>query len=286
MPAAPYVEALILGILQGITEFLPVSSDGHLVVFGSLLGELLGTGPIGEGSERMLLMTIVLHVGTLASLLVVFRSELWSLLRDRQLCVHILVATCTTALLGLPFKKAFEATFDEPLVAAAGWLLTAGFLWYSQKVASNTRERSQMRFSDALAIGGLQALAPLPGVSRSGSTIAAALFMGLNRQAAASFSFLIAIPAVAGAAALELGPPLVRLARGAGLNQALPGVPLDAHALCAAGIGAFISFVVGVAALRWLLAVIARRGLNGFALYCVLAALATVIWQLAARAEF
>jgi len=283
MPYAPYIEAIVLGIIQGITEFLPVSSDGHLVVFGSLLGNLLGTGPLGEGSQRMLLLTILLHVGTLASLLVVFRHDLRLVLRDARLCGLILLATATTALLALPFKKGFEATFDEPLVAAGGWLVTAFFLWYSQRVGSNVRERHQMGPRDALAIGALQALAPLPGVSRSGSTMAAALFMGLNRQAAASFSFLIAMPAIAGAAALELGPLLVKLARGATLEQALPEVRLDGQAVWAAAVGAVTSFVVGVAALRWLLAVIARRGLNGFALYCVAAAAVTLAWQLAAR---
>lgn len=210
----------LLAIVQGLTEFLPVSSSGHLVLFGHLLGT----------SDQGLTLDIVLHGGTLAILLIYYRKTLVSLLtrtlRDHpereemlDLLLSLSLATAITAGLGLGFKDWLESLFESPPVAASCLLVTGLFLLsrHGRKDPDGTR----IGWKNAALIGLVQSFAILPGISRSGSTIVAALWLGLAPAVAARFSFLLAIPAIGGALLLELpdisgaaGPSSGKLALG------------------------------------------------------------------------
>src|SRR5262249_18327512 len=150
----------------GIGEFLPISSSGHLVVFGKLLGYQ------GESA----LLNVVLHVGTLGSILVVYRRDLRFVLRDFRLCALIVLASIPAGVVGVLFKDKLEETFDQPLLVACGWLMTASALWFGQQRSSNNRQLSTITARDAGVVGLFQlASLIIRGFSRSGSTIAAGM---------------------------------------------------------------------------------------------------------------
>jgi undecaprenyl-diphosphatase len=268
------LQVLVLAVVQGIAEFLPISSSGHLVVLGKLFENWFGR------DRENVVLTITLHVGTLASLLVVYRRDLWGIWKRPRLCAAIVLATIPAAIVGISLKEYVEATFEMPLVVACGWLVTAALLWSSQNYGSNLRSLEELTVADALIIGSFQAVSPLfRGVSRSGSTISGGLFTGLRRDAAATFSFLLAIPVTAGAA-LVMAAPLIKLAvRGPGRPGETFESYLGGYSPLALLIGALTSFVVGLVSLRWLIRIIARRGLSWFVGYCLLASALTFAWQ-------
>lgn len=278
------IKVLLLAVVQGIAEFLPVSSSGHLVVLDSLYQRLFGTG---EVELENAVLTVTLHVGTLAAILVVYRRDLLGIWRNPRLCAAIVLATLPAAALGFLFKDQVEATFKEPLVVACGWVVTAGFLRYSERLGRNERPLGELTYTDALVIGCFQAVSAMfRGVSRSGSTISGGLFCGLRREAAASFSFLIAIPVTAGAALLK-GAPLLKLgvvrlgmlpAASAPSSEAMAKM-FGGYSPLVLAIGAATSFAVGLVSLRWLLRFITVRGLNLFVYYCLAAAALTFAWQ-------
>jgi len=249
---------LVLAVVQGITEFLPVSSDGHLVLVQNWLAS-------GHGS---LAMDVALHLGTLAAVLVVYRRDLVELGRrlfagDARELLLILLATLPAALVGLLFKDWIEGLFASSRAAALGLFVTAGFLLLGERArrrAGNTPGR-QIGWREALVIGTAQALAPLPGVSRSGTTIATALMRGVGAAEAARFSFLMSIPAVSGAVLLEV-PDLVR---DGGFGRELV-------------LAVLVCFLVGVFALRFLIRFLGRGAFRWCAYYCVaLGALALLL---------
>lgn len=294
--AATWGTVLVLAIIQGIAEFLPISSSGHLVILGQLLEKASGTG-FRESDN--LLLNVTLHFGTLLSILVVCRHQLRLTLARPKLMAAIVVATIPAAVIGLSFKKHLESAFSTPLLAGCCLLVTAAFLAIGQRLSSNERPLEALRFRDAWIVGAFQAIALLPGVSRSGSTIAGGLLSGLTREAAAAFSFLIAIPAIGGATLLtaidawKASPATMpaetkmsestRDGRGESTAgeapvSALPPAARLTPALLTAG--AAVSFIVGIAALKGLLALISRRKLHWFAWYCAVAGTATIVWQL------
>jgi undecaprenyl-diphosphatase len=254
-----YLETLFLGLVQGIAEFLPISSDGHLAIAQALLGRKLDS----------LATTLVLHVGTLLSILVVFWRDLLALRRQPRLCAAILVATLPLIPVGLFLKDFVEAVFEETIWAGVGLCATAAVLAAYPRAEHGDRSLEDIRLRDALLIGAFQALAPLPGVSRSGTTIFGGLLSGLSRTAAARFSFLIAIPAIGGATLLYGKKYLEE-----------SGVGLFTGPLLA---GAVVSFVVGIVALRWLLRLVQTRQIWPFALYCLAVGLTTIAWQLSSK---
>lgn len=244
-----YLDALLLGIIQGLTEFLPVSSSGHLV-----LGEtLLGVRPPGVSFE------VALHVGTLLAVLVYFRRRLWAMVQslfrtdmvlERRLIWYLIVGSVPAALVGLSLKKFIEATFAAPALVAV-LLLVTGLILLSTHWSRLQPERplSTLR---ALFVGCGQALAILPGISRSGTTISTGLWLGLPPVVAAEFSFLLSIPAVAGAAVLDFAD--------------MGGVPPELVGQFLAG--ALTSLLVGWLAIHWLLALLKRGHFTYFAYYC------------------
>jgi undecaprenyl-diphosphatase len=260
MPPAPHPQfdlwqVLVLAVVQGITEFLPVSSDGHLALIEPLLWGSKSTLP------NSMDLTIILHLGTLGSILVYYRERILRLLgADRRVLWLLVLGTLPAVGLVLICKSLFDEQF-EPLLKntlLAGFMLTVtgiALIW-SSRYGHGKREYTELTARESVLIGIAQAAAILPGLSRSGSTIAAGLGLGMSRSAAANYSFLLAIPALAGAGAYEA---LSMLRHGEKLSTP------PAYLL----IGAVVSFVVGIAALSLLQRAVAHGRLHYFGWYCI-----------------
>jgi undecaprenyl-diphosphatase len=253
-------EAILLGVIQGLTEFLPVSSDGHLAMAQILL-ERAGFGLPSPDSAEMLMYDLVVHVGTLTSIFVVFRRDAWRfaaglLARDRMTWKFALLGaagTVATAAVAYPVKDIVQEQFARPAVVGVCWIVTGAFLFAATRVRVGRRGIGGFGFGHAILIGLMQAAAIRPGLSRSGTTISTALLLGLERQLAARFSFFLAVPAILGATAGETRDLLAE-----GLQP--DWVPL--------GVGCVTAAVVGFVGLSCLLEVIRRLKLNWFAYYC------------------
>jgi undecaprenyl-diphosphatase len=258
-------QVLVLAVVQGITEFLPVSSDGHLAIVEPLLfrGRAAPANSLG--------LTIVLHLGTLGSILVYYQRRIWRLVgEDRGVLGLIILGTLPAVAIVLLskflFDDQFEAWLKSPFLAGLFLPATGLALLFGVRHAGGQREYRDLRWPEALLIGAAQAAAILPGLSRSGSTIAAALGLGLKRPAAASFSFLLAIPALAGAGCYE------------GLSMIRHHTPLatsPANLL----LGAAVSFAVGLVALRLLERVLVAGKLQYFAWYCIGLGILVALWH-------
>lgn len=254
------LEALIFGIVQGATEFLPVSSSGHLTLVPWWLGL----------DDPPLLFDVVVHLGTLMAVLVYFWRDWLTLLQagitalrtrtlqdpDARLLLLLVIGTIPAALAGVLLDDVFEAAFAEPRAVALFLLVTAGLLVLSERRYASTRSLSDLNLPDSLVIGVAQAFAIFPGISRSGSTIAAGILRGLPRTAAARFSFLLATPIIIGA----------------GLKQAfdvLTGSVALANDLIGPLILGFLAAaVVGFLSIWFLMRLLQRWRLYGFAAYC------------------
>lgn len=240
-------ESLFLGIVQGLTEFLPVSSSGHLVLFQRLFG-------IEEGA---LIFDVAVHVATVAALGTVFRREIWSMIRRpfSRLSLLVIAGTVPTGLIGVFLKDIFEEMFRSGSSLGVGFLVTGTVLWWAEKTRSRNKDLEQMSYTDALFIGTLQGVAIIPAVSRSGMTIAGALMRGLNRELAARFSFLLSIPAILGAAVVKAKPLIAMVKAGTGISAADIALGMLAAALS------------GYLAIRFMLWVIEKKSLRGFSWY-------------------
>jgi len=240
-------EAVFLGMIQGLTEFLPVSSSGHLVLFQRLFG-------IEEGA---LVFDVAVHVATVAALLTVFRRDIRAMIRQpfSRLTLLVIAGTLPTGIIGVLFKDIFEEMFRSGASLGAGFLITGAVLWWAETTRAHDKDVDHMSYLDALFIGTLQGIAIIPAVSRSGMTIAGALVRGLNRELAARFSFLLSIPAILGAAVVKTKPlvAMVRAGTGIGMTELVLGM------LSAA--------LFGYAAIRFMLWVIERKSLRGFSWY-------------------
>lgn len=244
-----YLDAVILGVLQGLTEFLPVSSSGHLV----LAEHLLGAKQVGVSFE------LIVHLGTLLSVFVYFRQRILELIRapfdrsalaDRKIVGYLVLATIPAGLAGYFFDEWFEQAFSEPSYTSVALLITGAILFVSRYFKNAVGELS---VNSSLAMGLGQALAIFPGISRSGSTIVAGMMAGATPLKVAEFSFLMAIPVIAGASLLKIKSLLA-------LDPALYGPYL---------VSAFCSFAVGLVAVYAVLSIIKRGRFEYFAFYCV-----------------
>jgi undecaprenyl-diphosphatase len=246
--------AILLGLLQGVTEFLPVSSSGHLAIAQHYLAGF---------SQPGILFDIMLHVGTMLAVVLYFHREIYRLLTSpfmqgaearlyRRLLLLLLAGSVPTALIGLTFKDFFEGLFDNMLVVSSMLLVTGTLLFVSERFRRAGRKEEQLTWSDALMVGTVQGLAIIPGISRSGSTIAALLLKGVDGETAARFSFLLALPAIFGAALLH--------------TRELSGIAAEQISIYLAGTG--VAFVAGLLCIHFLLAVIRKRRLAYFAIYC------------------
>jgi undecaprenyl-diphosphatase len=252
------LEIVVLAVVQGIAEFLPVSSSGHLVILGASLGEL---------SESPTL-EIILHAGTLGSILVVFWRRILNLLTsDQRVIPMLIVGTLPAALVGLTIKRHFEYVLRSPTLAGAMLLVTAAMLILLGRLNAKQRDYQSLSLTAAFIVGCFQAFAILPGISRSGSTILGGRLMGLKNEDSITFSFLLAIPAILGATLLTAHDLW---------QQHAEGTPID-FSISELLTGAFISFVVGILALRWLIRWSGQDRLHWFAWWC----LPVGIWAIA-----
>ena len=264
------LEAIILGVVQGVTEFLPISSSGHLTIVPWLLG----------WEQSSLLFDTVLHWGTLVAIFVVFWQDFQAMISAAVRSLYtrslsdpyarmawlIVLASVPAAVLGLLFKDFFETLFASPRAAGFFLLVTAGLLYGSEQIKHLRKFRTleELNIPDAVVIGFAQALALAPGVSRSGSTIAAGLVRRLHREDAARFSFFLGTPVFFGAGLLQI-------------SEAFAG---DSALLAAAApallVGFVVSAITGVLAIRFLLAYLRENNLYIFAGYCLILGLIVI----------
>ncbi len=262
-------QSIILGIVQGLTEFLPISSSGHLVLFQNLFGM----------KEPMLTFDIALHAGTLFAVLVYFRKELIEILSGfwgslcpcacasaavqplKKLWISILLTLIPTGLLAVFFKNFIEYAFSSLIFVACEWFVMGILLIASVKIREGAKTLGEINGKSALWIGLAQGISLLPAISRSGSTILTGMFLGIKREDAARFSFLISIPAILGAILLDLKDGVQHL-NGHGLTTL---------------VGFITSAITGYIVIRWLMGVIQRGRFFLFGYYCIAAGLFALI---------
>ena len=264
-----WLEALILGIIQGLTEYLPVSSSGHLAIGANLFGI--------EGSEN-LAFTILVHVATVMStLFILWREIVWlvngvlkfKMNDEMRYFINILVSMIPVGIVGVFFKDYVEDVFGSGLLIVGIMLLvTAALLTFSYYARPRQKEKISMK--DAFIIGIAQACAVMPGLSRSGSTIATGLLLGNKKEKLAQFSFLMVIPPILGEALLDVKKIMEQ-----GVETAMSGI--SATALI---VGFIAAFITGCLACKWMINIVKKGKLIYFAIYCAIIGLATLIWQL------
>ena len=271
-----WFEALILGLIQGLTEFLPVSSSGHLEI---------GHAILGTASEENLIFTVVLHVATVLSTLLVLWNEVAQLIKgtfttmkwntEKDSVAKILVSCIPVFIVGVFFKDEVEAFFGNGLLLVGICLLITSTLLFLSEYLTKLRMRKQadgeeigheVTYKDAFIIGIAQAVAVLPGLSRSGSTISTGLRCGVKKSAMAQFSFLMVLIPVLGEALLDT----LDLLKGE-LVVELGWVPMV--------VGFLAAFVSGAAACKWMIGIVRRQKLTYFAIYCLAAGALAIIWQ-------
>jgi undecaprenyl-diphosphatase len=269
-------QAVVLGIVQGLTEFLPVSSSAHLVLLPWWLGW-------SWDPDVTFTFDVLVQLGTLVGVMVFFARDLlglvvgaWNgLLRRRPFetpearrAWFIVVATVPAVIAGLALKESVERAFASPAATSAFLLVTAAILFVAERLAHSERSLDSMTWRESLWIGVAQAVSLFPGVSRSGATMGAGRALGFRRQEAARFSFLMSVPVMLGAGVLAA--------------KDFASIPdPSAHALPLLA-GFVAAAVVGYLSIRWMLAFVGRRPLTAFAVYCVLvglAGLATAVWR-------
>lgn len=273
-----YIEAIVLGIVQGLTEFLPVSSSGHLLMLQHFFG---------IEADSVLIFTLLLHVGTLISVFFCYWNDIWELIKElfitiadlfrgrglrlnerpvRKLGVMIIVASIPTAIIGILFEDLFEGFYETLLPTGVGLLVTGVLLWIAQNNRDNKIEIQDMSFKQALAVGTMQGIAICPGISRSGSTLFGGLKTGLQRDFAVKFAFLISIPSILGSLIFEGGSDAMASIVGTNMGPVIAGC-----------IAAALS---GVLAIKTMITVVRRLSLRYFSIYVWLVGAALIIYTL------
>ena len=258
---------IILGIVEGVTEFLPVSSTGHLI---------LATKLLGYDAERWALFNVVIQLGAILAIVVLYWRTVWTVvsgvLRGEAGAIrfvrNIVVAFIPAAVIGLLLHKKIEALLGNAHVVAAA-LVVGGFAILAvERLAKpgNIKGVADVPLPTVVAIGFIQCLAMVPGVSRSGATILGALSLGVERRTAAEFSFFLAIPTMLGASALEILKNRHALTGGAGVSA------------MSILIGCIVAFVVALVVVRWFVTLVGRRGFGPFAWYRIVAGAAALVW--------
>lgn len=261
------IQAFVLGIVQGATEYIPVSSSAHLVLVPWLLG----------WPDASFAFEVLVQWGTLVGVFIFFWADIWAIMRgvlqglrqgrplgsfEAKVGWLIVVATIPASLLGLLFKDFFETAFAAPVFVGGLLILTAILLVIAERYGSRQRQLESLTWLDAIIIGLWQAAAILPGISRSGATISGAVLIGFDRYSAARFSFLMSIPALLGAGVVALGD----LLKNGTLGTELPAI----------SVGFVAAAISGYICIRWLLHYLQRHSLYIFAAYCTAFSLLTV----------
>jgi len=259
------LDSILLGIIQGLTEFLPVSSSGHLE---------LGKAVLGDKSipEESLLFTVVLHFATALSTIVVFRKDIWSLLKgilkfewndDLQFASKIAISMIPAVIVGLFFEEQLEQLFGGNILLVGFMLLITAILLFFADKAKNTNKN--VSFSNAFIIGVSQAIAMLPGISRSGATISTSVLLGNDKTKAARFSFLMVVPLIFGKIAKDV----------------LSGdLSLESQNITALSIGFIAAFISGLFACTWMIRLVKKSKLSYFAIYCAIVGLIAIIYSI------
>jgi len=256
--------SLILGIIQGLTEFLPVSSSGHLELINHLLGS-------SESVDSDLTMVLIVHLGTALSIIYVFRQDIIDILSslfrfqnsvETRLAFEIILSMIPALVIGLAFEETIEALFAGGIWMVGVALIVTGIvLWLTPNI---TTQKNEIGWSKAFLIGIAQAVAIMPGISRSGMTIASALMLGVDRGQAARFSFLMVLPVIFGKIILDLISGDILLS-----SDAAPSIL----------VALVSSFIVGVIACKWMINLVQKAQLRYFAWYCISIGFITIILQ-------
>lgn len=258
-----WIEALILGIIQGLTEFLPVSSSGHLELAKFILGDT-------SLPEESLLMTVVLHAATAFSTIVVFRKDLieifgglfqfkWN--EQTIFSLKIIVSMIPAAFVGVFFNNAIESLFGGRLLLVGSMLIVTAILLLLADRARTTDKG--VGYWDAIIIGISQAIAIMPGISRSGATISTSVLLGIDRSKAARFSFLMVVPLILGAMAKDIMSGEINYES----TQMFPLI-----------IGFIAAFITGILACTWMIALVKRAKLSWFAIYCFIVGMIAIVY--------
>ena len=273
-----YLQAAILGIVQGLAEFLPISSSGHLALLQYFFG---------VEANSVLLFTVMMHVGTLVSVFIIYRKDIWTLLKElcytiKDLCTGkgprinanpmrrmgfmIIVATIPTAIIGLLFEDFFESLYASIVAIAMGLIFTGIILLVAERMGRSDKGPMEMKWRHAIFIGIMQGIAICPGVSRSGSTLFGGLIAGLKREFAVEFAFLISIPSILGSVILEAPDAF---AGGADASMIGPII-----------LGVILAMISGIVAIKAMIKVVTGKRLFGFSIYVWLVAAAVLAYAL------
>ncbi|MFW5788187.1 MAG: undecaprenyl-diphosphate phosphatase [Halanaerobiales bacterium] len=241
-----FLKVIILGLVQGLTEFLPISSSGHLVIFQELL----------DIGKEELTLDIFLHFGTVIPILIIFRKDVWDIItfKNKKLTWLILIGMAPTGLMGILLKDFFTGLFSSVRLVGFMLLITGLLLYLVEKISKSRFNLKSMKWYHGVVVGIAQGMAIIPGISRSGSTIAAALFQGLDRESAARYSFLLSAPVIMGAGILVLKDIM-----NVGLKD-MSWLMIIAGVLAAAFSGYF--------AIKYLLQILKEGRLTTFSYYC------------------
>lgn len=283
------LKSILLGLVQGLTEFLPVSSSGHLAIFGKILGANL---------DSEIYFNVLLHLGTLIALIIVFHEDIWHMIQEffqmlliifanfiifikrrrgdtkytyfkvvnsnyKKLVLMIIISTIPTGIIGLLGGDFTELATNTLWFVGICLMITSGLLMLADKKSNNTMKINKAKYSDAYFIGVAQGVATLPGISRSGATIAAGMMLGFNKQLAIKYSFLMSIPAILGAVIVELGGNKSVVFGSANL----PGYIL----------GTITAAISGYFAIKFMLKLIKNKSYKGFSIYCIAAGVVGII---------
>lgn len=272
------IQSVLMGIVQGLSEFLPVSSSAHLV-FTSNFYKVFKNIPISEQSTEEVFLDIMLHLGTLIAVLIFFRKDvieickaLFYALKTRNFSEHkaklglyIIAGTIVTIALALPFNEIANHLVFHPALVGGLLIITGGVLFLSEYLSKRQKHNNEVGLKQALLIGLAQGLAVLPGFSRSGWTMATGLFTGLDRQTAARYSFLLSIPIILGASMVY---PLVKI-------DVKEAIGYNWTAIIA---GTIVSGIVGYLCIKYFMKFISKFSLNIFGYYCVVMGIFTLIF--------
>jgi undecaprenyl-diphosphatase len=267
------LQAVFLGIVQGLTEFFPVSSSGHLVLVQKIMGI----------SESALFFDTMLHGGTLLAVFVALRRDIWNILRRpfQRFTILLVFATIVTAVIAFLLKDTVEEAFASARWLGPAFLVTAAALFISEFISSRPgkfRNDAEMGWFDVLLIGALQGIAVIPGISRSGFTLTGALSRRLERDLAARFSFLLAIPAIAGALVLQIRE-MAETAAFQSVNPSASAGVLGGISPAALAAGTLTAALVGFGAVTLMLKVVRERSLTGFGIYTAVLGLLILLDQ-------
>ncbi|MEO0572055.1 MAG: undecaprenyl-diphosphate phosphatase [Bacteroidota bacterium] len=259
------IDAIILGIIQGLTEFLPVSSSGHLELGKAILGD-------NSIPEESLLFTVVLHFATALSTIVVFRKDVWEIIKglfqfkwneETQFSLKIIISMIPAAIVGFLLEDFMEVFFDGAIIIVGIMLIITAVLLYLADMAKTTPKGVSYR--SAFVIGMAQMVAMLPGISRSGATISTAVLLGIDKTKSARFSFLMVVPLILGKVAKDILSGDIRF---------------DSMQMGAMGAGFVAAFLAGLLACTWMIKLVRQSKLTYFAIYCLIVGLIAIGWSI------